>query len=127
MYPGVYNLLCPITAHQISRCLKDVNYDTTVVFDVYFAEGNDQDLNDKIGEFVYDKDLETLDLSDLTIKSGGWKLHRVRSDKNDPNNIKVVLNTLDSVINSLTKEELLDYETTLRNNWKSREIKQVSR
>jgi len=39
---------------------------------------------------------------------GGWRVHRVREDKNDPNFIKVAVNTWRSIVSSVSKEDLID-------------------
>lgn len=91
-----------------------------VVFDYFFGDG-EEDMNGKIAEFLYDTEGHYLDMDDLTLKKGGWKLYKVRTDKDSPNNITVVCNILESLEDDLSIERLSTFYSTMRENSKNRE------
>jgi mRNA guanylyltransferase len=104
---GVYGLFCTGSRGR------------EMVFDYYITE--DEDVDGKIGEFLYDRDGEYWDLGDFTLKRGGWKLHKIRSDKDTPNNISVVCNILENLDEDLSIERLTSYYKPMRENSKRRE------
>jgi mRNA guanylyltransferase len=116
-FQTVYKLCCPITKQQIKSVENITSADSMVDFDFYYSTTENEKLHDKIGEFVFDSSLEVLDLSDFTIKMGGWVLHRIREDKDAANNIKIVMNTFESILNTITQEELITYKQKIRENW----------
>lgn len=91
-----------------------------IVFDYYEDES---DIDNKIGEFVYDKDKIVNDVENDIPKIGGWVLYKIRDDKNTPNHYRVVNNILDSLDDNLNIEELSRYYKPMRNNYKLREEK----
>ncbi|KAG5858764.1 mRNA capping enzyme adenylation domain-containing protein [Encephalitozoon hellem] len=103
----VYDLVCS------GRKGKDV------VFDQFFCE--DEEMDGKIGEFLYDSDGYYWDLDELVLKKGGWKLYRIRTDKDTPNNIRIVCNILESLKDNLTIERLCTFYSAMRENSKNRE------
>lgn len=122
--PGIYSLYCTAASHQIYTVERLRSHDTIIWFDIFYAGEKDHlmgtELDGKIGEFVFNEDKEVLDLADLTITRGGWDLHRIRTDKNAANNVKIVLDTLDSVENSLSLEDLKSYQKVIMENFKKR-------
>ncbi|KAI1187047.1 mRNA capping enzyme [Nemania serpens] len=50
-----------------------------------------------------------------------WRFYRFRDDKAEGNHISVVNNVIDSIRDSVTKEDLLGAAKTIRDNWKARE------
>ncbi|AFN83657.1 mRNA capping enzyme subunit alpha [Encephalitozoon romaleae SJ-2008] len=90
-----------------------------VVFDHFFCE--DEEIDGKIGEFTYDSDGYYWDFDELVLKRGGWKLYRIRTDKDTPNNIKIVCNILESLKDNLTIEKLCTFYNIMRENSKNRE------
>ncbi|CAD27012.1 mRNA CAPPING ENZYME ALPHA SUBUNIT [Encephalitozoon cuniculi GB-M1] len=103
----VYNLVCS------GKRGKDV------VFDCFFCSG--EEIDGKICEFLYDCDGYYWDLDELVLKKGGWKLYKIRTDKDTPNNIRVVCNILESLRDNLTIEKLSTFYSVMRENSKRRE------
>lgn len=120
--PGLFSLFCSVAGQQIDIMEKMRFHDTIIFFDVYFT-GESADLDGKIGEFTFDFEKEVVDIDDLTLKTGGWCLHRIRSDKNTPNNIKIVLDTLDSLKESVKEEDLKAHQEQMMKNYKERAIR----
>lgn len=89
-----------------------------IVFDYYEDE---DDIDNKIGEFVYDKDKIVTDVENNIPIIGGWVLYKIRDDKDTPNHYRVVNNILDSLDDNLNIEELFSYYKLMRNNYKLRE------
>ncbi|ADM12170.1 mRNA capping enzyme subunit alpha [Encephalitozoon intestinalis ATCC 50506] len=90
-----------------------------VVFGHFFCE--DEEVDGKIGEFLYDNDGYYWDLDEFVLRKGGWKLYRIREDKDTPNNIRVVCSILESLKDSLTIEKLCTFYNAMRENSKKRE------
>lgn len=76
--------------------------------------------DDFIGEFIYDTSKEVVDMSDFTVSLGGWSLHKVRTDKKEPNNIKTALNVLESVAEGIDEAELRRHWRDMTINYKER-------
>ncbi len=74
-----------------------------------------------IGEFSYNKEKEVVDMFDYTISIGGWELHKIRTDKNSPNNIKVIIGILESISENICEDTLRNYWKEIRHNYKLRE------
>jgi hypothetical protein len=60
-----------------------------------------------------------------TEPKGGWRFHRVREDKTEPNAMKTAFSVIESMENSITKEDLLNvcehfYEEVHEDNSKKR-------
>lgn len=117
---SIYKLQCTVTKEQIYLIEGKKSFDMLADFDYYFVEKDTSGLDGKIGEFAYDSELDVLDLSDLSIKKGGWILHRLRLDKSEPNNIKVVIDTVDSIKDCISEEELVKYKDRIRDSFKKR-------
>jgi len=118
--PGLYTLHCTVTGEQRQAIERRCVTGTNVMFDYYFA-GDDTDVDGKIGEFAYDFNKEVVSMDDLSVKTGGWYLHRIRSDKNTPNNIKTVLETLSSLYECVEDKDLRTFQNAMRSNYKERE------
>jgi len=127
-YPGVMGLFCNVTSQQMSILKKSRSHDTMIKILNFFVQDDlDEDkLNGKIGEFVLDENKEVLDLVDFSVEKDGWTLHRIRTDKEQPNNIKIVLDTLDSIKNSLTQDILQKFHGAIKENYKKRAEAQAS-
>lgn len=76
--------------------------------------------NSLIGEFKYDDQKEVVDRFDYTITFGGWELHKIRSDKDTPNNFKVIFNIIKSINENITENELRKYWKEMMTNYKKR-------
>lgn len=119
---GIYELRCVVSEDQTQSIEKGQFGVNSVIFDYYFAEdNNDNDIDGKIGEFSYDSNGESIDLTDLNVVNGSWCLHRIRSDKNTPNNIKIVLDVVESLKESVRSEDLCELRDAIRKNYKERE------
>lgn len=120
--PGIYDLYCTVASYQVYIIERHRSHDTIAWFDFFFVDEKDQlvNLDGKVGEFAFDESKEVLDLDSLTVKRGGWILHRIRTDKDTANNIKIVLDTLDSVENSLSFNDLTSYQDKIMENFKKR-------
>lgn len=117
----IYTLHCTLSDQQARIVCGRGYYGSTLFFDYYFDE-NSVDLDGKIGEFCYDPEKEVIDMSDLTVKKGGWILHRVRTDKDLPNNIKVVIDTLDSLKSSVSELDIENIKDNMRDRYKQRNL-----
>lgn len=51
----------------------------------------------------------------------GWRLHRIRNDKHDGNHTSIVQKIIQSIVDGVEKDELLQEEGTIRTLWKSEE------
>lgn len=103
---GLYALTCTYKNNEI-------------IFDYFETDHND--LDGKIGEFVFDKEKIVNDIENDILKIGGWVLYKIREDKNTPNHYRVVNNILESLDDNLDMEELSRYYKPMRNNYKIRE------
>lgn len=97
-----------------------------VVFDYFFGSDACDEIDGKIGEFLYDREGYYVDLDDLMLKRGGWRLYKIRNDKDTPNNIMVVCNILESLEDDLSIERLSTFYTVMRENSKNREMMRQS-
>lgn len=121
---GVYSLKCTVSEQQIRIIEKQTGTGRTIHFDYFFPDEEDCNLFDRegfIGEFCFNCDKEVIDMDDYTIKKGGWVFYKHRSDKSTPNNIKIVLDTVDSLYSLVDAEDLKKYRLEMRNNYKNRD------
>ncbi|WUR02843.1 mRNA-capping enzyme subunit (MCE1) [Vairimorpha necatrix] len=102
---GIYSLECSYKNNEI-------------IFD-YF-ESDHEDLNNKIGEFIFDKDRIIRDIENEINILGGWVLYKIRDDKDTPNHYRVVNNILESLEDNLDINELSRYYKPMRHNTKHR-------
>ncbi|ELA42391.1 uncharacterized protein VICG_00490 [Vittaforma corneae ATCC 50505] len=122
---GILSLFCNVSGQQMD-ILEKMNFrDTFVFFDFYFTDDETIDLDNKIGEFTFDFEKEVINIDDLTLQTGGWCLHRIRSDKNTPNNIKIVLDTFDSLKESVKEEDLKKHQEQMMKAYKERASSQT--
>lgn len=133
IHTGVFELFCTISTDQLSAFEENRNSYSTMIFFDYYIAYNDVDnvtdadnIDEKIGEFSYQTGKYSINMEDLSVRQGGWCLHRIREDKDTPNNIKVVLDTIDSIKESITEEDLNQYRQTMMKNYKEREVKGIS-
>lgn len=75
-----------------------------------------------IGEFYYDANKVTYDCFDFDEIVGGWKLLRIRRDKNTPNSCKVIVNVINSIKENIGYKDLEIHFQEMKNNWKNREM-----
>ncbi|EPR79324.1 mRNA capping enzyme subunit alpha [Spraguea lophii 42_110] len=80
-----------------------------------------KDYDNKIGEFTFDKEKHTVDITDGSIIKGCWALYKIREDKKRPNPIRIVVNILESMEDEVEYNDFLCYVKDIRNNWKERE------
>lgn len=125
--PGVFSLMCALSADQIGIYDHRRMSDALIFFDYYFEDEEPVEIDNRIGEFSYDSQKEVIDVDDLGSVKGGWRLHRIRSDKNTPNNIKIVSDTVDSLETSVRVEDLRKCQEEMRRNYKERESGEVKR
>lgn len=116
--PHIFGLYCAISSDQMGSRRSSSN--SELLFDYYFTEDTSIDLDGKIGEFCYKEDQETYEFDDLAIKKGAWFLHRIRDDKNVGNNIKIVLDIVDSFRQHVDDIYLLQYQEEIKANFKKR-------
>lgn len=121
----LFYLYCTANRNQIES-LDRIKHTNSYIFCGYYINDDDNtkssDLDNVIGEFIYDFDQTTIDLDDLAIIKGKWCLHRIRTDKNTPNNVTIVLDTLNSLENLLKAEDLKKYQDQIRDNYKKRSM-----
>lgn len=126
-HDGIFELLCNISVDQLNAFEESRNgYDTVMFFDYLFDDVKDEDIDGKIGEFSFDNERYSINMEDLSIRTGGWHLHRIRTDKDSPNNIKVVLDTINSIKESLTGDDLKQHQPTMMKNYKEREANNIT-
>ncbi|KAM0688360.1 hypothetical protein COBT_000381 [Conglomerata obtusa] len=126
--PGDLNT-CDFLLKKVSGCffLYEMNvfgkYNELKVFDYFFDRECDdpERLNGKIVEMCFDKEVDNLNYVDFSVKKGGWKIYKIRVDKETPNSHKVVINVLFSIKEAITFEQLETYYDKMRENWKARE------
>jgi len=81
----------------------------SVVYDVFYTMDHKPDeINGKIGEFWYNDGKEVLSTEDYTTTNGGWELHKIRTDKKNSNNVRVAMNILESISESISIESLAE-------------------
>jgi len=61
---------------------------------------------------------------ECSFEDGVWRVHRFRDDKPQANHIKVVESILESIRDSVSKEELLAAAKPIKDNWKARQAQQ---
>ncbi|KAM0681252.1 Dcp1p-Dcp2p decapping enzyme complex alpha subunit [Glugoides intestinalis] len=115
----IFGLYTAVSSDQMKLYISSSN--SNVLFDYYFTEDTSEDLDGKIGEFSYKEDEETYELDDLATKQGGWVLHRIREDKNSGNNIKIVLDIVNSFKQHVDDIYLIQYQEEIKTNYKKRE------
>jgi mRNA guanylyltransferase len=122
--PGLFSLHCEVSGFQMEFIDRKKHGNTLILYDYYFSDQSDEEnkLDGEIGEFSYDFDKETLDVNDLVIKTGGWVLHRIRTDKDSPNNVKIILTTLNSLADLVKEEDLKMYQNDIMKNYKNRAL-----
>lgn len=102
-------------------CIKGKNRE--VFFDFYFD--TEMEITDRydnlIGEFCFDCNTELFDPIDFSHYKGGWVLHKIRTDKETPNSLKVAINVLQSIKENISYKDLEKYFFEIRDNWKMRE------
>ncbi|KAI5147987.1 mRNA guanylyltransferase [Enteropsectra breve] len=119
----IYGLYVQVSENQID-CRKG-NQSMEKLIGVYYDTAN-QDIDQRIGEFSYDSTLPTINYRNLSLSSGGWVLHKIRTDKMEPNNIKVALNILNSIEENISEEKLITYWKEMHNNYKARQLAEKS-
>lgn len=121
--PGIYSLKCTVSEQQIRIIEKSPGSGRTIHFDYFFLDEEDPkfDTEGFIGEFCFSNEKSIIDMNDLTVKNGGWVFYKHRSDKSTPNNIKIVLDTVDSLYSLVDAEALRKFQLEMRNNYKARE------
>ncbi|KAL0266154.1 UNVERIFIED_CONTAM: hypothetical protein PYX00_011870 [Menopon gallinae] len=82
------------------------------------------DIDGKLGEFRFDKEKWVHDLCDLSLVKGGWEFIKVRTDKDTPNAVSVVINVVNSIQEDVSIEMLNSYVPEIRSKWKLREAAQ---
>lgn len=106
-----------------------------VHFDYYFdveltddPESTEQeghtDLAGTLCEFRFNPEKWVYDLSDLSLVKGGWELIKVRTDKDMPNAVSVVVNVMNSISEDITIDNLAAHIPEIRRRWKIREAPQ---
>lgn len=125
--PSLNTMDFKIVRHGRGACVYELictgKRGKNVVFDYFlnYDESREGDIDGRIGEFLYDREGYYWDLEELTLKKGGWKLYKIRTDKESPNNITVVCNILESLEDDLSIERLSTFYNVIRENSKSRE------
>lgn len=79
------------------------------------------DLDGKLGEFRFDKEKWVHDLCDFSLVKGGWEFIKVRTDKDTPNSISVVINVVNSIQEEVSIDMLTSHIPEIRHKWKLRE------
>lgn len=108
----VYELLCYCKGNvlDVFDYYVDVDEDVIGYYDGF------------IGEFSFDDRLETYDTVDYAEIVGGWKLHRIRTDKNTPNSCKVIVNVINSIKENISYMDLESHFLDIKNSYKRREL-----
>lgn len=121
--PGVYSLKCTVSEQQLRIIERTAGTGCTIHFDYFFPEEQDQKFDSEgfIGEFCFNSEKEVIDMDDFMTKMGGWVFYKHRSDKSTPNNIKIVLDTVDSLDSLVSAEDLKKFQVEMRFNYKARE------
>lgn len=118
--PSIFSLQCNVYRDQVNMIDRNSFYEGFIHFSFYFSDEDSPELDNKIGEFSYDHEKDVIDVDEQSVDKGGWCLHRIRTDKDSPNNIKVVLDTMESIKESITIEELKRYQDEIMKNYKER-------
>ena len=87
----------------------------------WLSEDTETDYSLKIGEFRWNKNKLMYDRDGVTYE-GGWELYKIRTDKVEPNNIKIFLSQCSGFENLLTEIELNELQQQMRENFKQREM-----
>lgn len=123
IYPKAYDLFSSISSYQLHgsrQAARGHRSGVDVKFATFYCPSEDEGMDGRIGEFLYDENKEVLDYSDYSVVKGGWSLYKIRSDKNNPNNIKVVLGLLDSIRDNIGEDDLRSYHKKIYENYLSR-------
>lgn len=80
------------------------------------------DIDGKLGEFKFNSEKWVYDLADLSLTKGGWELIKLRTDKDLPNAISVVINVMNSIKEDIDMESFSKYVPEIRQKWKLREM-----
>jgi mRNA guanylyltransferase len=112
IYPKTYDLFSTISGYQLSgsrAAASGRKSGAEVKFSTFYCPNEAEDVDGKVGEFRFDEEMEVLDYSDYSITRGGWALYKIRTDKNNPKNIKVVFGLLDSIRDNISEKDLRSY------------------
>ena len=93
-----------------------------LAFEEVEEDGQSVDLDGKLGEFKFNEEKWVYDLSDLSLAKGGWELIKLRTDKDLPNAVSVVINVMNSIKENIGMDDLVKYMPEIRQNWKIREV-----
>lgn len=118
--PYIYNLVCSGERSKEVVYGKYFNYE--ILGDSKELYHEESKIANMIGEFSYVSDEYFWNFDDLTLELGGWKLHRIRNDKETPNHIKVVNNIMESIQENFSIEVLCTFYEEMRKNSKQREL-----
>lgn len=89
-------------------------------FATYYAGADQTEVDGKVGEFRYNSEKEVVNMDDYSASRGGWELYKIRTDKNTPNNIKVILDVMDSIKNNISEDQLRGLWKEMHRSYKER-------
>ncbi len=118
-----YKLSCHLDIEQsknIDKKINVINKSTKIFVDYFFDVNFKFDSKNTIGEFVWDSEREVVNLEDFSISKGGWKFLKYRVDKPEPNNIKIVIDTVNSLSDAITQENLIKKQNHIRDSYQRR-------
>lgn len=129
-----YDLLCVFEGRQMEqlyskemhkeekKCLENCKSNKKI--SIWQPDGEvPKDIDGKICEFFWNNKKEIMDEKGYISAKGGWDFLRIRSDKTEPNNIKIVLTQMECEKFLLSQENLVELTKEIKNNAKERENK----
>ncbi|KAI5169101.1 mRNA guanylyltransferase [Pancytospora epiphaga] len=127
-YDDIFDLFCSVALNQRPICRKRSKHDNSaqdkdnIKFASFYFPDAPGNLDNKIGEFIYDKTMKMLDPTDYGVVTGGWSLYKIRTDKNSPNNIKVIIGLIESIRDNISEKDLRDYHRKIYENYVARKL-----
>lgn len=126
VYPQTYDLFGVVMDNQLPKgrftgaVHQKEDGSSLRKFATFYSPENADDIDGKIGEFRFDPEKDVLDFNDYSIIKGGWSLYKIRTDKNTPNNIKVIFGVLESIKENISEPVLRSYWKIMAERYKKR-------